>query len=78
MKKSLAFVSNRSRRTAFRIFAITCLLIGFAVGTTSDQLGPLAPLLVPAGIYLALISIVLELAFSLKPLLRRLLHRSAA
>jgi hypothetical protein len=74
MKKTIAFFLRDSRYTVFHIFSLAFFFFGFFVAITATELGPFAPILVSSGIYLVMFSVVLELMFWFKVLLRRILR----
>lgn len=74
MKKTLTFFLQESRYTAFHIASIAFFIVGFFIAMTATELGPFAPMLVSAGIYVVIFSGVLQLVFWLKVLLRRVLR----
>lgn len=73
MKKTLGFLLNESRYTAYHLTSIAVFMLGFFVALTSTELGPFAPLLVSTGVYLVVFSLFLQTVFWLKVLLRKVL-----
>ena len=72
MNKILRFVLADSKYTGFHLFAIAFFVMGFFVALTATELGPVATLLVPMGLYLAIFSLFLEFIFWVKIIGRRL------
>lgn len=75
MKKILTFLLRDSRYSIFHIAAISFFVVGLFIAMTATELGAFAPVLVSSGIYLVVFSLVLELLFWFKALLRRLLRQ---
>ena len=72
MTKVLRFLLTDSKYTGFHLFSIAFFAMGFFVALTASDLGPVATILVPMGLYLAIFSLFLESLFWLKTLGRRI------
>lgn len=73
MKPFVHFVLGDSRHNTFHLVSLALCAIGMFVVATATDLGPFAPPLLAMGIYLVLFSILLQLFFWGKVLLRKAL-----
>jgi len=73
MKQVVHFFIEESRHSSYHLASIALFLLGFLIALTASDLGPFAPLLVSGGIYLVVLSLLLQLLFWIKFSLRRLL-----
>lgn len=73
MKKLFGYLLKESRYSTYHRMSVALFLLGFFVAFTATDLGPFAPLLVSAGIYLVTFSMLLQAVFWLQVVLRKVI-----